>query len=114
MNQISDKSPGIIAIHDDICICGKTQEQHKRHLLQLLKTVLKNGLVFNKCHIFKPQITFYGNIFTAAGMKPNPIKVQALQDLPTPQNQKEIQSFLELVNYLQPFPPDIATKTTFL
>ena len=47
-------------------------------------------------------------------MKPDPIKVQALQDLLAPQNQKELQSFLGLVNYLQPFLPDITTKTTFL
>ena len=36
-------------------------------------------------------------------MKPDPIKIQALQDLLTPQNQKQLQSFLGLVNYLQPF-----------
>ena len=46
----------------------------------------KNGLVFNSkiCHIRKLQITFYGTIFTVNGMKPDPIKVQALQDLSTP------------------------------
>ena len=56
---------------------------------------LKNGLVFNshKCSIRKPQITFYGAIFAAQGMKPDPAKVQALQDLPTPENQKQLQSF---------------------
>ena len=47
-------------------------------------------------------------------MKPDPKKIQALQDLLTPQTQKQLQSFLGLVNYLQPFLPDIATKTTFL
>ena len=35
-----------------------------------------------------------GAIFSAQGMKPDPNKVLALQDLPTPQNQKELQSFL--------------------
>ena len=47
-------------------------------------------------------------------MKLDPIKIQALQDLPTPQTQKQLQSFLGLVNYLQPFLSDIAAKTTFL
>ena len=55
----------------------------------------------------------FGTIFSAKGMKPDPIKIQALQDLLIPQNQK-LQSFLGLVNYLQPFLPDIAAKTTFL
>ena len=56
----------------------------------------------------------FGMIFSARGMKPDPIKIQALQDLPTPQNQKQLQSFFGLANYLQPFLPDIAPKTTFL
>ena len=101
-------------IHDDIYIYGKTQEQHDKHLLQLTKTAAKQSLIFNnnKCHISQPQITFYGTVFSAQGMKPNPIKIQALQDIPTPQNQKQL--FLGLVNYLQSFLPDIATKTTFL
>ena len=116
MDQITERLPGVIAIHDDICVFGKTQEQHNKNLLQLLKTASARGLVFNsrKCQISKPQITFFGTVFSAKGMKPDPIKIQALQDLPTLQNQKQLQSFLGLVNYLQPFLPDIASKTTFL
>ena len=34
------------------------------------------------------QISFYGTIFTVQGMRPDPAKVQALQDLPAPQNPK--------------------------
>ena len=92
MDQITDRLPGVIAIYGDICIYGKTQEQHNKHLLQLLKTASKNGFVFNsrKCHISKPQITFYGTIFSVQGMKPDPIKIQALQDLPTTTEPKTV------------------------
>ena len=68
----------------------------------------------SKCHISQPQISFYGTIFSAQGMKPDPNKVKALQDFPTTQNQKELQSFLGLISYLQSFLPDLAHKTTFL
>ena len=116
MDQITEILQRIIAIHNDICVFGKTQQQHDKHLLQLLKTTLAKGPVFNsrKCQISKPQMTVFGTIFSAKGMKPDPIKIQALQDLPTPQTQKQLQSFLGLVNYLQPLLPDIASKTTFL
>ena len=59
MDQITERLPGIIDIHNDICVFGKTQE-HDKHLLQLLKTTSAKGLVFNsrKCQISKPQITF--------------------------------------------------------
>ena len=53
----------------------------------------------------------FGTVFSAKGMKPDLIKIQALQDLLTPQNQKQLQSILGLINYLQPFLPDIASKT---
>ena len=83
---------------------AKTQQEHDEILLQLIKMVSKYGLVFNssKCHISQPQIFFYGAIFSAQLMKPGPNKVQALQDLCTPQIQKELQSFLGLINYLEP------------
>ena len=48
------------------------------------------------------------------GMNLDPAKVQALQDLPTPQTPKQLQSFLGLINYLQPFLPGLASTTTFL
>ena len=47
-------------------------------------------------------------------MKPHPAKVQAFQDLPTPENQTKLQSFLGLIDYLQPFFPGLASKMTFL
>ena len=62
----------------------------------------------------QPETDHIFGIFSGQGMKPDPIKIQALQDLTMLQNQKQLQSFLGLVNYLQPFLPDIAAKTTFL
>ena len=47
-------------------------------------------------------------------MKTDPLKIQALHDLPTPENQKQLQSFLGFINYLQSFLPNLASKTTFL
>ena len=116
IDNITERLAGIISIHDDICIFGKSQQEHNENLSQLMKTAQRNGLVFNssKCTISQPHTSFYGAIFSAKGMKPDPKKVQALQDLPTPHTQKELQSFLGLINYLQPFLPDIAHKTTFL
>ena len=60
IDQITERLPGIIAIHNYICVFGKNQQQHDKHLLQLLKTASVKGLVFNsrKCQISKPQITF--------------------------------------------------------
>ena len=116
MDQITNRLPGIIAIHDDICAYGKDTTEHDKNLLKLMQTAEDYGLVFNsnKCSICQPQILFYGAIFTAQGMKPDPAKVQALQDLPAPYNPKLLQSFLGRINYLQPLLPGLVSKTTFL
>ena len=114
MDQISNRLPGVIAMHNDICVFGKDTAEHDYNLLQ--KTAQVHGLVFNssKCVIHKSQISFYGAIFTVQGDETGSCKVQALQDLPAPQNPKQLQSFLGLINYLQPFLPNLAAKTTFL
>ena len=114
MDQIANRLPGIIAIHYDICVYGKDTAEHNRNL-QLMQKAIQQGLVFNssKCAIYQSQISFHGAIFTAQGMRPDPAEVQALQDLPAPENPQKHQSFLGLINYLQPFLPGFATKTTF-
>ena len=103
MDQMTDRLPGIIAIHDDICVYGKDTTEHENNLLKLMQKAQEHGLVFNssKCSICEPQISFYSAIFTVQGMKPDPAKVQALQDLSAPQTPKQLQSFLGLINYLQ-------------
>ena len=65
MDHITDRLPDVIAIQNDICVYGKTQEQHDGHLLQLLKTAKAKGLVFNsrKCHISRKQMTFFWHDF---------------------------------------------------
>ena len=116
MGQARDYLPGIIAIHDNICIFNHTSEEHDQHLLCLMETAKEHGAVFNsaKCQIRQPQIAFYVAVFTAEGMWSDPSKIQALQDLPTPDSQAKLQSFLGLINYLQPVIPSFSAKTMFL
>ena len=75
-----------------------------------------HGIIFNsaKFCIRQPQIPFYGAVFTAQGMQLDLSKIQALQDLSTPDSQAKLQSFLGLINYMQPFIPSLSAKITFL
>ena len=116
MDQATDHSPNIIAIHDDICIIGHTPEEYVEPLLCLMHSAKDHGIISNsaKCHIRQPQIVFYGEVFIAQGMQPDPSKIQALQDLPTPNLQTKLQSFLGLIYCPQPFIPGFSTKTAFL
>ena len=115
MDQSTDCLPGIIAIHDNICMFGCTPEEHDEHLLCLMESAKTHGTVFNstKCHIRQPKIAFYGAVFTGQDMWPDPSKIQPLQDHPAPDLQTKLQSFLGLINYLQPFILGLSTKTAF-
>ena len=50
----------------------------------------------------------------STGHETRSCKGRTLQDPPTPQNCKQLQSFLSLINFLQPFLPDLASKTTLV
>ena len=95
MDQITNRLPGVIAIHNDICVFDKDTAEHDYNLLQIMKTAQGHSLVFNSSNrvIHKSQISSYGAIFTAQGMRSDPAKVQALQDLLAPQNSRQLQSF---------------------
>ena len=84
MDQATDCLPGIITILDNICVFIHTLEENDEHLLHLMQSAKTHGIMFNsaKCHIRQPQIAFYGAVFTALGMQPDPAKIKALQDLP--------------------------------
>ena len=45
MDQITNRLPGIIAIHDDICVYDKDMAEHDHNLLQLMKMAQGQGLV---------------------------------------------------------------------
>ena len=51
---------------------------------------------------------FFGMILSRDGVLPDPSKIEALKRLPEPKDEKLLQSFLGMVNYLSRFDPNIA------
>ena len=81
-----------------------------------MKVASENGLVFNseKCHIKKESISFFAMTYTDQGVKPDPAKVEGIQGIPPPSNQKEQQKFLGLITYLSPFVQNLSQKSLVL
>ena len=50
-------------------------------------------------------------ILTRDGVLPDPLKIEALKRLPEPKDDKLLQSFLGMVNYLSRFDPNITNMT---
>ena len=72
----------------------------------------KEGRVFNsaKCEIKVKQIHFFGSIYSADGIRPDPDRVVDIHAMPTPQDKADLQQFLGVVNFVSPYIPNCADK----
>ena len=62
-------------------------------------------------HVKAPAINFFGCLYDANGVHPDPEKVDAVHALPMPTNVTELQEFLRMVTYLSPFICGLSTLT---
>ena len=76
----------------------------------------ETGLDFNigKCKVRCSEVLFFGNIYSSTGVRPDPKKVQAINDLQAPTNVKELQSFLSIVTYLASYIQKLSERTKSL
>ena len=65
-----------------------------------------------KTHVKAPAVNFFGCLYGAGGVQPDPDKVNAVHTLPVPTNVTELQEFLGMVMYLCSFIPGLSTLTT--
>ena len=114
MDQILEKCPGTVGIADDVGVYGKTEAEHDENLHNLMRVARAHGLVFNleKCDIKKPEIKFFGLIYSANGVRPDQEKVKSVEAITAPTNAKELQQFLGIATYMAPFIPNLSTLTS--
>ena len=104
---------------NDIFIFGKDQTdkeamvEHDKHLKQVLQRLQENGLTANlpKCEFRKPNMDFYGMVFSKDGIEPDPKKVDALIMMTPPTSVGEVQRLLGMKNFLQMFIPHYSNIT---
>lgn len=95
---------------DDVIIFSKSYEDHLRHLAEVFQVLIKHGLKIkpSKCHLMKPRVNYLGHVVSAEGVMPDPEKISAVQDWPTPTTVKEVRSFLGFAGYYRRFIPHFA------
>ena len=99
---------------DDIVVVtrGNKQEQGKK-LFDVLSKLEKAGYRASKrkSEFFLKQTKLLGHEIDENGIKPNEEKVEAIQKLKSPNNTKELKSFLGAIQYLAKFLPKLSEKT---
>ncbi|KAL9961633.1 hypothetical protein ACROYT_G030616 [Oculina patagonica] len=102
---------GVGGILDDLIITGSNDEMYFRNLEGALERMSSIGIKLKseKCVFMKPSVEYFAFVVDRDGIHPSPRKVQAIQEVPVPENPTELKSFLGLVNYYRRFIPDMAT-----
>ena len=111
IDQVLQGLEGVVWYMDDILVTGRTDEEHLKHLNDVLARLEKHGLRGRKekCAFFKNSVEYLGHIIDRNGIKPVQKKVEALLDAPAPTNVGQLGSFLGMINYYGRFIPNLST-----
>lgn len=98
---------------DDIIVHASSIEEHDVKIRKILKRLRKYNLKLqpDKCEFLRKEVAYLGHIITDKGIKPDPKKITAVQNFPTPKNTKGIKAFLGLVGYYRRFIENFADIT---
>ena len=90
------------AVMDDILVAGRDKVHHDAVLQQVLDRARSYNLKlnFDKVKIRKDKVRYVGHLKSVHGVKPDPEKVEAMRNVPAPENKDDVRCFLGLVQYL--------------
>ena len=102
---------GIICIADDILVYGEGDakedalKDHDRRLVALMERCASKNIKLNaeKFKFKLHEVKFMGNVITDNGMLPDPNKVSAITQMPTPTDKAGLLRFIGMANYLSPY-----------
>ena len=79
-----------------------TFEEHERRLQAVLNRAEQIGMTMNpeKCKFRMTEVTYLGHKLTEEGVKPDETKVDAVINMPAPNDKQGVQRLLGKVNYL--------------
>ncbi|KAI4370917.1 hypothetical protein MLD38_019209 [Melastoma candidum] len=95
----------VVVYFDDILIYSKTEEDHLIHLRHVLDVLSQEKLYINlkKCSFMEREVLFLGYIISDKGLAPDPEKVRAIIEWPTPMSITEVRSFHGLASFYRRF-----------
>ena len=106
-----------MAISDNIIMFGFKEDAsyHDSTVRKVFDKARSVGMQFNptKCQFKQKQVKLLGLILTRGSVIPDLAKIEALKKLPEPKDEKHLQSFLGMVNYLSRFYPKYGQHETF-
>lgn len=95
---------------DDIVIYSSSLREHLIKYQKLCARLRDANLKLQpeKCNLLRKEVVYLGHIISADGVKPDPGKIEAVKNFPTPKNAKNIKQFLGLAGYYRRFIPNFS------
>ena len=99
---------------DDLIVWAPDFTTLVKRLMKLFTLLRENGVKLNlsKCEIGKKSVTFLGHQLSEAGSKPDPKNIDAVMDMKTPKNCREIRRFLGMCGFYRKHVPGFARIAT--
>lgn len=98
---------------DDVIVFSKTFDEHLKHLGETFALLIKGGLklTLEKCKFGQRKLLFLGYQVNGQGIEANPKKIEAIQKIPPPKNEKQIRQFVAAAGFYRNLIPHFAEVT---
>ena len=89
MAEILQDMEGVVCHMDEILMIlvhARNHEEHRQRLQKVLLRLQESGLTLNaeKCQFFQTEVKFLGQIIDNNGIRPDPGKIAAIQNISEP------------------------------
>ena len=113
MAKILKGLPGTAGMIDDTVIGSRGNQDHDTKVRAVLTRFADAGMTLNpkKCQFSTTTFSFLGVQIKDGMITPDPKKMSALSNFPSPRNVQELRRFLGMVNQMGKFSPRIAELT---
>ena len=92
---------------DDIIIFSTSWKEHMDHLSAVLERIVNAGLTVKrkKCQFAMAECVYLGHRVGSGKVRPEDLKIKAIQDFDIPITKRQVRSFLDLAGYYRKFIP---------
>ena len=119
MHKLVEGLSGIEVVADDFIVvgCGNTIEEANRdldkNLVKFLERCKEQDVKLNtdKLALRQNEVPFIGHVATHKGLRIDPAKVRAINEMPSPTDKAGVQRLLGLAQYLGKFLPHLSDIT---
>ena len=112
MDQVLQRIPGTQCYIDDIVVTVKNDHEHCENLDKVMTCLENAGLMLTKtkCEFMKDEIEYCRHLINQDGLCKPQKKIEAVVNVPSPQNVNQLRSWLGFENYYHKFLPNLATE----